>query len=281
MLIDMFSAYIKLLYLSVVFHTLCTYKKFFSPKYINIYIIKYKMNIKLKCGNTLVEVIYMKRLTISIVFLLLILQGYNEGLLYYGQDIDPIEEVFNLNKSDIREKGIKIQLTLIKEKDIIGDICKWAQCKEDIYEEESNGNCVIKGEIKGRLGNGYYVKNGKEINIMFSGRKNVNLRLMKDKLLRCLDGNYNVLSINEYIIYDCNEKNINEEKNKIEKQIKKQEFSNVKESDINNSILMTMNSHLFTPINDGISLIDLSVAFVSYPNDKYIIISTPIIPITY
>lgn len=239
------------------------------------------MNIKLKYGNTLVEVIYMKRLAISIVFVLLILQGYNEGLLYYGQDIDPIEEVFDLDKNCIREKGLKIQITLIKEKDIIGDICKWAKCEEDIFEEENDDNCVIKGEIKGKLGNGYYVKNGKEINIMFSGRKNVNLRLMKDKLLRYLDGNYNTLSINEYIIYDCNEKNINEEKINIKKQIEKQEFSNVKESEINNSTLITMNSHLFTPINDGISLIDLSVAFVSYPNDNYIIISTPIIPITY
>ena len=239
------------------------------------------MNIKLKCGNTLVEVICMKRLAISIVFVLLVLQGYNEGLIYYGQDIDPIEKVFKLDKNYIKEKGLKIQITLLEDKDIIDDICKWGQCKKDIYEEESDNNSVIKGEIKGKLGNGYYVKNGKEINIMFSGSKNVNLRLMKDKLLRYLDGNYRVLSINEYIIYDCNEKNINEEKINIKKQIKEQEFSNVKESDVNNSTLITMNSHLFSPINDGISLIDLSVAFVSYPNDKYIIISTPIIPITY
>lgn len=223
----------------------------------------------------------MKRLATSIVFILLIIQGYNEGLLYYGQDIDPIEEVFNLDKKTIREKGIKIQITLIKEKDIIEDICKWGQCKKEVYEEKSDNTNIMKAELRGNLGSGYYVKNGKEINIMFSGRKNVNLRLMKDKLLRCLDGNYNTLSINEYIIYDCNEKNINDEKINIKNQIKKQQFSNVKESNLNNSTLMTMNSHLFNPINDGISLIDLSVAFVSYPNDNYIIISTPIIPITY
>lgn len=223
-----------------------------------------------------------KKFLVTAIFIMII-YGITCNGIYYGQSIEPLQGYFNINDNMVVEKGERITFKVNKVTDEeLVDMIKEAfnNIDEKLTLKTSKENSF---EFISKNINGYIEKDRNNVIIYVKTENNkISISQLEDEICKLVQGKGYDLQTNPYLIIKS-ENDANKAKENLLSLLKNKGAENIKELALEkkNRISISANSHSFSSTKILGVDVDVNIAVVNYNTGCYIIIGTPIIPITY
>lgn len=218
-----------------------------------------------------------------IIILIIIFYGVTSNGIYYGKNLEPLQGYFNINEKMIVEKGERITFKIVKDSDNeLKDVITRAftNINEKIVINASKKDTF---EFTSKNIYGYVEKDRNNVIIYYKTENNkISINKLEDEMCKIIQGNGYDLQVYQYIKAKS-ENNFTKEKERILTLLKDKGAENIKEVTLekNNRTSISANSHSFSSTKILDTYVDVNVSISNYNTGCYIIIGTPIIPITY